>query len=173
MSNEKYVKYCPLCGGENPRRQAFCQHCHAGDLTTVPEEINRSRVIAKNSEVALTPLDSEQVIQNWHQEVVAECSIELLEDSSIKFKICDGQTVGRTAEADVQLAAVPRAEWISSVHARFFRRGSQWYIQHLGDTNYIKIAEDIYRGHEEVPVQSGQIITLSMTAFRFISAGEA
>lgn len=166
MSNAKYVKYCPLCGGENPPRQAFCQHCLDGDLTTVPVEKNRSLLEEKKSP-ASTELGGEQVLQNWRDEVIAECSLELVEDSSHKFKILDGQTVGRTAEADVVLAAVPRAEWISSVHARFFRRGTQWYIQHLGDTNYIKVAEDTFRGHEEIPLQPGQIITISLTAFRF------
>lgn len=168
MSNEKYVKYCPLCGGENPQRQAFCRQCQDGDLTTVPVEKSRNY---QSSTAKATALEGDDVLQNWHDEVVAVCSLELVEDSAISFKILDGQTVGRTAEADVELAAVPNSEWISSIHARFFRRGKQWYIQHLGDTNYIKVGEDTFRGHEEIPLQSGQTITISLTVFRFVVVG--
>lgn len=42
MSDVTYVKYCPLCQGENPCQQAFCQHCQDGDLTIVHEELRHS-----------------------------------------------------------------------------------------------------------------------------------
>ena len=34
MSDVTFVKYCPLCGAENPRQQAFCLKCFDGDLNT-------------------------------------------------------------------------------------------------------------------------------------------
>ena len=41
-----FVKYCPLCGAENPRQQAFCLECLDGDLSTVPVEARRKKATA-------------------------------------------------------------------------------------------------------------------------------
>ena len=163
MTEIEYVKYCPLCGGENPRRQAFCRHCHDGDLTTVPVEQKRRPPSAPPANTA----DGDVALQSWYAEALARCTLQLVEDASVRFDIREGQSVGRTTDADVVLAGVPNQEWISGVHARFFRRGAQWYVQHLGDTNYIKVDGNIFRGHEEVPVQDGAIVILSLTPFQF------
>ena len=93
-------------------------------------------------------------------------AIELLDDPSFRFTIRAGQTVGRTEKADIILAGVPKLDWISGAHARFLRRGEQWYIQHIGATNFIKVDGEMFQGPQEVPIHDGSILLLSLTSFR-------
>ena len=153
MSNYIFVKYCPLCGAENTRQQAFCSKCADGDLSTVPAEPRR---VAPAS----SPASHAQAVSG------PACILELLEDPAFQFRVPEGRTVGRTQAADVVLAGVPKLDWISSIHARFSRRGEQWYIQHIGTTNFIKVDGEMYKGQEDVAIYDGSIVVLSLTAFR-------
>lgn len=98
--------------------------------------------------------------------VVPAVILELLDDPSVRFAVEEGQTVGRTEKADILLRGVPNLDWISGAHARFLRRGTQWYVQHIAQTNFIRVDGDQYRGQEEVAVYDGSILVLSLTAFR-------
>ena len=158
MSELHFVKYCPLCGAENPRQQAFCLKCLDGDLSTVPVEPRRA---AKAPPA--TPVTEERPDT---RKVATACMLELVENPSIRFTVRENQTVGRTAKADVVLANVPKAEWISGAHARFLRRDEQWYIQHIGHTNFVKVDGETYNGQEEVAIYHGSIVVLSLTTFR-------
>lgn len=163
MGELTFVKYCPLCGAENPRQQAFCLSCFDGDLTTVPVEPRR------DAEPAATPA------QDAAAETPAPADglvLELVDDPARRFRVGDKQSVGRNTKADVILADVPNAEWISGAHARFFRRGAQWYVQHVGHTNYIKVDGETFSGQEEVPIHQDSVVVLSLTAFR-VTFGEA
>jgi pSer/pThr/pTyr-binding forkhead associated (FHA) protein len=84
----------------------------------------------------------------------------------------EGQTVGRTKKADIMLQGVPKLDWISGIHARVFRQGEQWYIQHLGETNFIKVDGEMYKGREEVAFYDGSIVIFSLTAFRVSLGGK-
>ena len=74
--------------------------------------------------------------------------------------------MGRTENADIILRGVPKLDWISGIHAKFLRRGTQWYVQHLAKTNFIRVDGDQFRGHEEVALYDNSILVLSLTAFR-------
>ncbi len=154
MSEPVYVKYCPLCGAENPHQAAFCARCLDGDLTTVPAEVRREAP----PELAVVPEPAAPA--------PARCTLVLIEDPGVTFRVAEGQTVGRTRKADVLLAGVPKLEWISGAHARFFRRGPQWFVQHIAVTNFIKVDGDTFRGDEEVALHDGSVLVLSLTAFR-------
>lgn len=159
MSDLTFVKYCPLCRAENPRQQAFCVKCMDGDLSTVPVEPRRQQgqqgTLATSSTASTTP----------------HCVLELIDNPTLRFTVLPGQTVGRTEKADIILCGVPQFDCISGVHAKFTRRGEQWYVQHLGETNFIKIDGETFRGKEDVAIFPGSVLVLSLTAFRVIIEG--
>lgn len=160
MTEENFVKYCPLCGVENSPRQAFCRKCGDGDLSSVPIELRREIADAAAEQAA--PHDAA---------TAAYCVLASIDDPMVRFIVRDGQTVGRTESADVVLAGVPKVEWISGVHAKFSRRGKQWYVRHMGQTNFIKVDGEKYTGREDVALQEGSIVMLSLTAFRVSFGG--
>ena len=171
MSEQPFVKYCPLCGAENSCRQAFCAHCGDGDLSIVPDEPCRSVKPAPAAQpnearvpaTAVTPPANEATM---HVDTERRCILELIADPDKRFTVAEGQTVGRTAKADVPLGDVPKSRWISSIHAKFSRRGEQWYVQHIGHTNFIKVDGETYTGQQEVALHDGSILVLSLTPFR-------
>lgn len=162
MGELLFVKYCPLCGAVNPRQQAFCLACLDGDLSTVPVEPRREEAAAPLLDTAPCPAPAG----------ADACVLALVDDPTICFTIREGQTVGRTERADIILCGVPKLDWISSTHARFLRRGAQWYIQHVGHTNFIKVDGEQFDGQEEVAIFDGSIVVLSLTAFR-VTLGDA
>jgi len=157
MAEVAFVKYCPLCGAENPRQQAFCLKCLDGDLSAVPVEPRRD---AAPPPLAASVGDAGEAADN------PVLILESVENPAVSFAIRENQTVGRTDKAQVILRDVPRLEWISGAHARFLRRGAQWYVQHVGHTNFIKVDGETYSGQEEAAVYHGSIVVLSLTSFR-------
>ena len=158
MTEITFVKYCPLCGAENPRQQAFCLLCLDGDLSAVPIESRRQAPPAA--------ADEKRGATQSNPASAAYCILTSVDDSMLRFIVREGQTVGRTERADVPLAGAPKLEWISGLHAKFTRRGQQWYVRHLGQTNYIMVDGEKYEGREEVALHDGSILMLSLTAFR-------
>jgi pSer/pThr/pTyr-binding forkhead associated (FHA) protein len=156
MGEAAFVKYCPLCGAKNPRQQAFCLKCHDGDLSTVPVEPSRDAAPAPEAAPA----------QNAGDAANPTLILESVDNPAVTFAIQENQTVGRTDKSQVILRDVPRLEWISGAHARFLRRGGQWYVQHVGSTNFIKVDGETYSGQEEAAVYHGSIVVLSLTSFR-------
>ena len=109
------------------------------------------------------------------EQAARQLTLELIERPGVRFAVLDGQSVGasREAQADVTLRGVPDLEYISSVHARFFTRGTQWYVQHLGHTNFIKVDGMKFEKREEVPLSEGSVLVLSKTAFHVVLTGGA
>ena len=171
MAEIVFVKYCPLCGAENPRQQAFCLSCLDGDLSTVSVEPRRKSPPpvtvppAANAPAAASAVSAETEEPDT-KKVTDACVLELVDDPSVRFTVRENETVGRTDKADVALRGVPKLDWISSAHAKFLRRNEQWYVQHVGQTNFIKVDGETYTGQEEVAIYHGSIIVLSLTAFR-------
>ena len=96
----------------------------------------------------------------------AVCTLELVENPEVKFQVRDGQTIGRSNRADIELAGVPGREYVSRIHARFFRRGEQWFAQYVATGNFIKVDGETYEDDSEVALENGSMLTLSMTTFR-------
>ncbi len=165
------VKHCPLCGAENSRLAPFCTACGDADLSTVPVEPVRGGVPATPPEPATAPAHLGGGSETCRVEVdpvacADTCVIELLEDPQVRFTVRPGQTVGRTNKADIVLTGVPNLEWISGAHARFSKRGDQWYAQHIGQTNFIRVDGETYEGKEEVAIYDNSVLLLSLSAFR-------
>ena len=99
--------------------------------------------------------------------------MQLIEDPSKTWSIADGQSVGRDERADVILAGAPKLNYISGKMARFCRRGEQWFIQHLGHTNYIEVDGTQYDDDSEVALEEGSIVGLPLTFFRIHLGGNA
>ncbi|HHW26679.1 MAG TPA: FHA domain-containing protein [Firmicutes bacterium] len=143
--SDTLVKYCPVCGAENPRYAAYCASCGDADLSTVPAEKPRKQA--------------------------ASLVLESLKDPSISFTVLDGQTVGRGDSADVVLTGVPDLDAISRKHAVFEKQGAQWFVRHVGGTNFIKVDGVIHTGQEPVEIHDGSIVALTLTEFR-VKLGE-
>ncbi|MDQ7793703.1 MAG: FHA domain-containing protein [bacterium] len=147
------VKYCPLCGAENSRLAPFCAGCGDADLSTVPvEPVRAPAPAADGGETRRVEVDT--------------CVLELLADPRVSFAVRAGQTVGRTGRSDIVLVGVPDLDCISAVHARFLKRGDQWYVQHLGQTNFIQVDGETYKGSEEVAIYPDSVLALSLSTFR-------
>ncbi len=160
-----FVKYCPNCGAENGRLQALCLQCNA-DLTMV-----RAAPRREEAPPAPAPAASGIVIEHTARVEVSGpedcCVLELVADPAVRFTVLAGQTVGRTNAADIVLAEkVPDWRYISSCHARFTRRGAQWYVTHAGGTNFNIVDGTQYRTDDEVALYDNSVLVLSKTAFR-------
>lgn len=162
-----FVKYCPACGRENPRLQPLCLDCNA-DLTMV-------QAMLKQDEETAAPAAAPPAVPAHTmliEEPCAGCTLELVADPNVTFAVADGQTVGRTGDADVALAErVPDWQYISSRHALFTRRGEQWYVRHVGSTNYIMVDGAKYAEDVDVAVYDNTALVLSKTAFRVRISG--
>ena len=99
-------------------------------------------------------------------DVGAVCVLELVENPALQFKVRDGQTLGRSSRADIELIGVPGREFLSRIHARVFRRGQQWFAQYLASGNFIKVDGETYEDDSEVALENGSMLTLSLTTFR-------
>lgn len=160
MSEALVVKYCPACGEENLPSESFCTHCDF-DLLTVPPEPRRDLVEA----VPDTPQTQTVVAPMTATEV---CRLELLDNPEVSFEVKPDQIVGRGVEADVILAEVPHSGYISRQHARFLRRGEQWFVQYLAQGNFITVDGETAEDDSQLALHNGSVLVLSLTSFRVV-----
>ena len=161
MNETLVVKYCPACGEENSPLESFCTHCDF-DLLTVPTEPRRVEV------GTVDEADSTQTVVAPAPRDVETCRLELLDNPDMAFEIKAGQTVGRGVEADVILAEVPHASYISRRHARFSRRGEQWFVQYIAEGNFIKVDDETHEDDSQIALHDGAVLVLSLTSFRVV-----
>lgn len=193
--SSKLVKYCPLCGAANDPAEPFCAACRDGELLSVlPEPLRPGDALGGNA--VPTAASAAQAI-DWEADTPPQAAVkehgpdtlhveagagpaqlvlELVERPELRFTVADGQTVGASRDeqrrADVTLTGVPNLDYISSVHARFFKRGEQWFVQHSGSTNFIKVDGTKFEKREEVPLHQDSVVVLSKTPFRVLLGGE-
>ena len=160
MNEATLVKYCPACGEENSPLESFCTNCDF-DLLTVPTE-------ARRTPTAETTGDEAQIVAAPIAVKTDVCRLELLDNPEVAFEIKAGQTVGRGVEADVITAEVPHAGYISRIHARFSRRGEQWFAQYLGQGNFIVVDGETSEDDSEIALHDGSVLVLSLTSFRVV-----
>ena len=161
MNDATLVKYCPACGEENSPLESFCARCDF-DLLTVPAEPRRDEIATAPADGGQTPIAVAPVV------ATEVCRLELLDNPAIAFEIQAGQTVGRGVEADVILSEVPHAGYISRLHARFSRRGAQWFVQYLAQGNFIVVDGETYEDDSEIALHNGSVLVLSLTSFRVV-----
>ena len=161
------VKTCPACGEENSPLESFCTNCDF-DLLTVPAEPRRIDNGADDAATATEGDDKTQIIVAPVAAKTDVCRLELLDNSDVFFEIKAGQSVGRGVESDVILAEVPHAGYISRLHARFSRRGAQWFVQYLAQGNFIVVDGETYEDDSEIALHDGSVLVLSLTSFRVV-----
>ena len=153
------IKICPNCETKNAAIASFCIECD-WDLINVPAQIE----IEENGvEIQIEAAPEIEEIEQKNE----FCVLESLENPQMRFQIGEGQTVGRGAQADVKLTGIPNLEWVSRVHARFFRRGEQWFIQYLAQGNFIKVDGEEFSDDSEIALHNGSLVSLSLTTFLF------
>lgn len=164
-----YRKECNVCHHLNPLTANFCegQGCVASlvgarivDLDAPLEAPNTASDPPGGSGDALAAAD----VLSFH----------LAEDPGRVFRVAPGQTLGapgHSEEPDVPLAGVPGEDYISGRHLRVLRRGPDWFVQHVGHTNYIVVDGTRYEGRNEVRVRAGSSVFLTETEF-VIGGGE-
>lgn len=157
------VKYCPACGEENSPLESFCTHCDF-DLLTVPAQPRRT----DDAATATDNGDETQIVVAPIAAKADVCRLELLDNSEVFFEIKSGQSVGRGVESDVILAEVPHAGYISRLHARFSRRGEQWFVQYLAQGNFIVVDGETHEDDSEIALHNGSVLVLSLTSFRVV-----
>jgi len=152
------VRVCPYCHTENPATASDCVNCKA-DILAEPLETRDS----DSSVSASADQDTAQAPAS--QQSGPNIVLEPLQDPDTKFKIYEGQSVGRTKEADVVLKNVPNADYISRRMAVFTRRGEQWFVQHVGSTNYITVDGDRYETDDSIAIHDGSVLGLALSQF--------
>ncbi len=110
---------CSLCGEANPAGALICRSC-GSNLPASPAGPARPGDEAGGAA-------AESVVVLVH------------EASGREFVVRPGQTIGRTAKADVALSGLPDDGYISEIHARIERRGGRWRIECLSRTNPLKV----------------------------------
>ncbi len=165
------VRVCPGCGQQNSAVDVFCRKCMM-DISTVAPSVMDEVIPASEPQAQPQCSQSEGVTKVVNTQTTSQtvdmCSLELVSDPNVMLHLQDGQTIGRGDQADIRVVNVPDVDAISRVHAKFFTRNGQWYIQYLGKTNFIKVDGQIYGDtNTEVALYEGSIVVLSLTPFTF------
>ena len=150
------VRVCPVCGTENSASASDCSKCKA-DILGEPLE---SRFV-KDSEATAGLSPPAPATASGDGRLI----LEVLQDPGLSFAVSEGQTVGRSDLADVVLDKVPNSDYISRRMAIFTRRGKQWFVQHLANTNYITVDGERYDSDEEIALHNGSILGLALCQF--------
>lgn len=165
------VKICPRCLFHNPDTVNSCLRCPsslAGVEATDPD----APVLPDEH---VTPVTEGGPDHATDLATATALRLELAADPTRGFVVLAGQTVGAPGHAerpDVPLAGVPDEDYISGRHARVLRHGSDWFVQHLGQTNFIVVDGARHDERDEVPVHAGSSVFLTYTEF-IVRAGDA
>lgn len=164
MSDFTLLKYCPACSTPNPPTESFCRQCDFDLLTVLaeprrpePGEVPEAEAPAEHGFPVPEPAGTGD-----------ECRLELLENPAVSFQIKAGQSVGRGVEADIILDGVPHLAYISRRHAKFSRRGEQWFVQYVAEGNFLKVDGETYDDDSLAAIHDGSVLTLSLTSFRVV-----
>lgn len=163
------VKICPNCGHHSAPSESFCPSCDF-DLLTVPAQLlqpdspDSSAQNTPEVENGVAP-QTGTISSPFARDV---CRLESLENPDLAFEVREGQSVGRGVESDILLSGVPHLPYISRAHARFSRRGAQWFVQYIAQGNFIKVDGEEIHDDTLVALYNGSILTLSLSSFRVI-----
>lgn len=158
------VKICPSCGLHNAPSESFCTRCDF-DLLSVPTQTIATSDASGASDAQTATEAAPLPVQ------MPLCRLELVDDPRRMFRVEAGQSVGRGVEADVILSEVPHLDFISRRHAKFLRRGPQWFVQYIAQGNFISVDGETFEDDSEVALHDGSLLSLSLTAFRVALEG--
>jgi len=147
MSNLERFKVCPSCRAQNLPSAADCAECGADILS---EKVER-----RAAEPTPPPIDTS----------TPHVRLESLYDPEKFFIVQEGQTVGRSDAADVVIDGVPDMDSISRRMAYFGRRGQQWFVQHVANTNFVAVDGEEYETDDEVAIRDGSVVGLALCQF--------
>ena len=152
------VKICPRCHHHNPDTVNSCESCPS-TLAGVPAE-------DPDAPEEASPAQLPPVLPGIAG--ADSLRLELAEDPSRVFVVRAGQTLGapdHEGAPDVVLAGVPKEDYISGRHVMVLRDGPDWFVKHLGRTNYIVVDGVRYSDAAEVPIREGTSLFLTYTEF--------
>jgi serine/threonine protein kinase len=173
-SNLRRVKICPRCGGHNDANAHSCKKIYETkicrhDLSTVPARVRDSSTVpARVDDISPMPINHVETVETGVAKPILDILfLELMTNPNICFEVRDGNTVGRAIESDVVLAGTPKIDWVSRRMARFFKRGSQWYVKNavLPPTNFIQVDGERYCDDSEIAIGEGSILGLPLDQF--------
>ena len=156
MSSVYKVRVCPRCGTENPATSSDCSKCGA-DILGEPLETRYPDAVP--SETDAPAVAAREEVSGPH--VV----LEVMERPDMSFVVGEGQSVGRTEAADVVLKGVPYFDYISRKMATFIRRGDQWFVKHIGTSNYIVVDGDKYETDDDIALHDGSVLGVPLCQF--------
>jgi FHA domain-containing protein len=78
-----------------------------------------------------------------------------------RFDLISGLSIGRSAEADVQI----EDRYASGLHARIFSRDGRTYVEDMSSTNGTLVNDATLRGEAELI--DGDVVRIGDTEFRF------
>lgn len=166
MSRLERYKVCPSCGAENVPNAADCTQC---GFDILMERVERRQL------TDLEPISEVRPQQISSQGIVAgkPCVVlESLADPKRSFVVYEGQTIGRADLSDVIIEGIPDVDSVSRRMALIGRHGTSWYVQHVGQTNYIAVDGEEYDSDDEVTIREGSVLGLALCQF-FIRIPEA
>ncbi len=166
MSGVDRFKVCPSCGAENSPNAADCSQC---GFDILMERVER-RTLAESE----TTRETDAISQVTHVSTSGKPYIvlESLADSKRSFIVYENQTIGRADISDVVIEGIPEVDSVSRKMAQIGRHGTSWYIQHLGQTNYIVVDGEEYESDDEVTIREGTVLGLALCQF-FVRISEA
>jgi len=156
MTTATRYKVCPACRTENAPNAADCEKC-GNDILAEPVERRASE--APPVETAPRPDLSRPHI-----------TLESLAVAGRTFTVYEGQTVGRSDQSDVTIEDIPDLDSISRRMAKFHRRGDQWFVQHIANTNYIAVDGEQYEEDDDIAIHDGSVLGLALCSF-FVRVG--
>ena len=156
MSTVYKVRVCPICGTENPATASDCAKCGA-DILGEPLETRFPE--SAPSELVSTPTEEPAETTGPH------VLLQLMERPDVSFTISEGKCVGRTGDADIVLKGVPYFDYISRRMACFSRRGEQWFVKHVGTSNYIVVDGEKYETDDDIAIHDGSVLGLPLCQF--------
>jgi pSer/pThr/pTyr-binding forkhead associated (FHA) protein len=148
------VKVCPCCGHHNEDTANWCEKC--------PSTLaGADRIDPDAVEPSPEPPGS--------QDPAPVLRLELASDPARAFSLRSGQTLGARDHAerpDVVVTDVPDEDFISGRHLAAVRHGQDWFVRHVGRTNYIVVdGKQHSDSAEEIPVRDGSSLFLTYTEF--------
>ncbi len=156
MSTLYKVRVCPTCGTENPATASDCTKCGA-DILGEPLETRYPQsaepLAPENASASAAAVSGPHVV------------LEVMERPELAFVVEEGKSVGRTDESDIVLKGVPYFDYISRKMAMFTRRGDQWFVKHLGTSNYIMVDGEKHSSDDDIALHDGSVLGLPLCQF--------
>ncbi len=160
----RLAKKCPQCDQENVVDAKICFKCAAPLHGVRAVAISDEPPVSANTLAAAEPTPVVGVTRVVQSD---DGFLESFSDPTLRFRVWHGAVVGREP-ADVNLTKARNSDTISRRHARFLRRGPDWFIcnePHI--TNFTEVNGERVEEADERGLQDGDEVSLGLSRFVF------